>query len=99
MSVFAISTATLSSTAGQHSSTMQLFRNDVAFHLGWPDKTVPRMADLANRRACEIFVETDGDRRTDARFTGAENLLIQSSELRQKDFRGLAELSITACQP
>jgi hypothetical protein len=37
------------------------FRNDIAFHLGWPEKTVPTIVDFAHKRAREIMWESDGD--------------------------------------
>jgi hypothetical protein len=67
--------------------------------LGWPDKTVPTIADLARKRAREIISERDGELMFDARFTGGEDLLIRSSKLLQKNFRSITDLSLEAWDP
>lgn len=68
-------------------------RNDITFHLGWPDKTTPALERLAARGRRLALHEADTPHRVGLRFTGGEELLFVSSGLTLEDFRAVVEAS------
>jgi hypothetical protein len=78
-------------------ATVKGLRDDIAFHLGHPDKTEPALEKLAKKAASLRLYETGtSNLRLHTSFSGGESLLLIASGMTTRDLRRIIDLSSTA---